>query len=61
MFCLLDVIAWPFFLIGGSVIFLIVAGILLCVSAVVLMIVAWSRNRKKSKTETDLNETEEPK
>jgi len=48
-------------LMGGAVIFLILAGILLCVSAVVLMIVAWDRHRKKSNTETDLNETEEPK
>lgn len=62
MICLLDVIAWPFFLIGGSVIFLIVAGILLCISAVALMIVAWNRHRNKTKdvkTATEPNEMEE--
>lgn len=59
MFCLLDVIAWPIFLVGGSVVFLIVAGILLCVSTVVLMIVTWSRHQKKSKTETAPKDMEE--
>lgn len=62
MMCLLDVIAWPFFLIGGSVMFLIVAGILLCISAVVLMLVTWNRHRKKTnetETTTQTDEMEE--
>jgi len=59
VFCLLDVIAWPMLLMGGAVIFLILAGILLCVSAVVLMIVAWDRHRKKSNTKAGPNDMEE--
>jgi len=46
-------------LMGGAVIFLILAGILLCVSAVVLMIVAWDRHRKKSNTKAGPNDMEE--
>lgn len=59
MFCLLDVIAWPIFLVGGSVMFLIVAGILLCVSAVVLIIVTWSQHRKKTKIKQTATESDE--
>lgn len=49
MVALLDVIAWPFYLMGGAVLFIAVGGILAIVSTAVLMIVMWKRHRDEKK------------
>ena len=49
MICLLDVIAWPFFVFGGAFLFLIVGVILAIVSTVALMIVMCKRQKDAQK------------
>ena len=50
----LDVIAWPMYLFGGAVLFLVVGAILAVGSTVALLIVMWKRRQSESSEKEEM-------